>query len=52
VWDFVIWREHAASLRKRAVAAQAGADRDMLLVLAEDCEEIAAQLERPEPGEK
>ena len=45
MWDFVTWRNQAAALRKRAIAAEDRADRDLLLMFAEDCEEIAAQLQ-------
>ena len=40
----IFWRDRSAALRERA-ATEEGERRQVLLVLAEDCEEIAAELE-------
>ena len=42
--EFRDWRRRAAALRDHAVAVEDGERRQVLLVLAEDCDEIAARL--------
>lgn len=44
------WRKKAQELRRAAAISPDAEKRDMLLVLADDCDEIAAELVPPRRG--
>lgn len=50
--DAEMWREKAAMLRESAAHQSDAPSKQVLLVLADDCEELAANVDATESAEK